>query len=338
MEVLRAIITDYVSTREPVGSKVLAQRHSLGVSPATIRNDMAVLEAAGLIVAPHTSAGRVPTERGYRLFVDHIDTIKPLSGAERAAISTLLSDVVDMDDVVERTVRILASLTHQLAVVQYPSLRRSGLRHLEIVELGPRRVLVVVITDTGRVEQSTIETSQEITPGLSSRVSAHLNATCGGLTGREVAGALEGLGDKFAPEDRWYVGAVVEKLTQTLQGEAEERIVLSGTSNLVRSGIDFERTILPVLDALEEQVVLLRLFSQMEDDAVTVSIGSENHHEGLAEVSVVAASYGGKQPREGVARLGVIGPTRMDYPGNIAAVRAVARYLSRILNQDTKES
>ena len=157
LDVLRAIVEDYVLTNEPVGSRALVERHTLGVSPATIRNDMAVLEDAGYIVQPHTSAGRVPTDRGYRLFVDRLSAIKPLTQAERQAISSFLEDAVDLDDVVDRSVRLLSQLTHQVAVVQYPSLRRSALRHVELVPVDDTRVLVVLITETGRVEQRTVE-------------------------------------------------------------------------------------------------------------------------------------------------------------------------------------
>ena len=157
LEVLRAIVEDFVSTNEPVGSKALAERHSLGVSPATVRNDMAALEEEGYITHPHTSAGRIPTDKGYRLFVDQLSTVKPLSPAERRAIQTFLEGAVDLDDVVRRSVRLLAQLTRQVAVVQYPSLSRSAVRHLEIVHLAPHRLLLVLITDTGRVEQRLLE-------------------------------------------------------------------------------------------------------------------------------------------------------------------------------------
>ena len=129
-EVLRAIVSDYVATREPVGSKSLVDRHQLGVSPATIRNDMAVLEDEGYIAQPHTSAGRIPTDKGYRLFVDRLSQVKPLSAGERKAIQAFLSEAVDLDDVLRRSVRLLAQLTRQVAVVQYPTLARS---------LGPAR-------------------------------------------------------------------------------------------------------------------------------------------------------------------------------------------------------
>ena len=136
LAVLRAIVEDYVSTHEPVGSKSLVDRHNLDVSPATIRNDMAVLEEQGYITQPHTSAGRVPTDKGYRLFVDRLSDMKPLSAAERRAIETYLAQAYDLDDVVMRTVRLLAQLTRQVAVVQYPSLTRSVVRHIELVRLA----------------------------------------------------------------------------------------------------------------------------------------------------------------------------------------------------------
>ena len=154
--VLRAIVQDYVHTSEPVGSKALLERHALGVSAATIRNDMASLEEDGLIAAPHTSAGRVPTDAGYRLFVDRLSAIKPMSSAEQRAISTFLDGAVDLDDVIARTVRLLASITRQVAIVQYPSLARSGVRHVELVPLAGTRLLVVLITTTGRVEQRVV--------------------------------------------------------------------------------------------------------------------------------------------------------------------------------------
>src|ERR1700733_5003047 len=139
LEVLRAIVEDYIATNEPVGSKALADRHNLGVSPATIRNDMAALEEDGLIAHPHPSPGRVPTDAGYRLFVDRLTSVKPLSVAERRAIQAFLDNAVDLDDVLQRAVRTLAQLTRNVAVVQYPSLSRSEVRHVELVELTPTR-------------------------------------------------------------------------------------------------------------------------------------------------------------------------------------------------------
>jgi len=331
--VLRAIVEDYVHTREPVGSKALAERHGLGVSPATIRNDMAALEEEGYIAQPHTSAGRVPTDKGYRLFVDRLHTIKPLSVAERRAIQSLLDGAVDLDDVVDRTVRLLAQLTRQVALVQYPSLSRSTVRHIELVPLGAQRLLLVLITDTGRVEQRVVDVPNDPSELLLGELRARLNAAATGQRLAQVAGAVAPLPDSFPPADVPLVRRVLDELEESLAIEREERIVLAGTANLARSGTDFGGTISPVLEALEEHVILLRLMSEMTEDGgdVGVRIGRETAYEGLAETAVVASGYGSRG--EVVARLGVLGPTRMDYPTTIAAVRAVARYVSRILAQ-----
>ncbi|MDQ1293195.1 MAG: heat-inducible transcriptional repressor [Actinomycetota bacterium] len=331
LAVLRAIVEDYVHSREPVGSKALAERHALGVSPATIRNDMAALEDEGYIAQPHTSAGRVPTDKGYRMFVDRLSTVKPLSMAERRAIHLLLDDAVDLDDVVNRTVRLLAQLTRQVAVVQYPSLTRSTVRHVELVPLSAGRLLVVLITNTGRVEQRVVDVGEDPSEALLGEIRARLNAAACGRRLSQVSAALAGVPETLAPEDRPVARSVLEALEDSLKIDREERIVLAGTANLARAGIDFQGSISTVLEALEEQVVLLKLLSEMSIDAgiVGVRIGHETAHAGLSETAVVASGYG--SPGEVVARLGVLGPTRMDYPTSIAAVRAVARYVSRIL-------
>jgi heat-inducible transcriptional repressor len=331
LAVLRAIVEDYVQTREPVGSKALVERHALGVSPATIRNDMAALEEEGLIAQPHTSAGRIPTDKGYRLFVDRLSTVKPLSAPEKKAIQTLLDGAIDLDDVVDRTVRLLAQLTHQVAVVQYPSLTRSTVRHVELVPLGSGRLLVVLITNTGRVEQRFVDVLLEPTDGTLGDLRARLNAVLSGRRLTEVSDLVASLPSAFPPEDRTFVRVVLDALEDTLALEREERLVLAGTANLARSGTDFAGSISPVLEALEEQVVLLKLLTEMAADTgvIGVRIGHEHQHAGLTETAVVASGYGGEG--EVVARLGVLGPTRMDYPTTIAAVRAVARYVSRIL-------
>ena len=231
LEILRAIVDEYVQTQEPVGSKAIADKRYLGISPATIRNEMAVLEEEGLIPQPHTSAGRIPTDRGYRLFVDKIATVKPLSTAERRAIETFLEGALDLDDVVKRSAKLLADITKQVAVVKYPQIGESH--------------------------------------------------------GREM-------------------------------------MAIYGTANLARSGEDLGATLSPILEALEEQVVLLRLLSDAHP-TVHVTIGSEQSDANLQSTSLVTVGYG----TEG--SLGILGPTRMDYAGSMAAVSAVARYVTRYI-------
>ncbi|MBD2893683.1 heat-inducible transcriptional repressor HrcA [Actinomadura nitritigenes] len=327
LAVLRAIVEDYVSTNEPVGSKALVDRHNLGVSSATIRNDMAVLEEQGYIAQPHTSAGRVPTDKGYRLFVDRLSTIKPLSVAERRAIETFLSGAYDLDDIVGRTVRLLAQLTRQVAVVQYPSLTRSSVRHVELVPVAEGRLLLVLITNTGRVEQRVIETGK-ISEESVGHLRALLNTCLDGLGFGDVPSAVADLPDKVGPDERPVAAAVLSVLLETLVENHEEKIVFAGAANL--AAVDFSQSLREVLVALEEQVVLMRLLGETGDSStLTVRIGTENPDEGLRSTSVVAADYGVGDLT--LARLGVLGPTRMDYPGTMGAVRAVARYVGQIL-------
>jgi len=236
LEILRAIVDEYVETQEPVGSKAIAEKRALGISPATIRNEMAVLEEEGFITQPHTSAGRIPTDRGYRLFVDKLSAVKPLSTAERRAIETFLEGAHDLDEVVKRSAKLLADITKQVAVVKYPKIGDS--------------------------------------PGL-------------------------------------------------------EMMAISGTANLARSGEDLGPTLSPILEALEEQVVLLRLLSDSHP-TVHVTIGSEQQDMNLQTTSLVTVGYGSD------ASLGILGPTRMDYAGSMAAVSAVARYVGRFITESAQ--
>lgn len=332
LEVLRAIVQDYVRTSEPVGSKTLLERHQLGVSAATVRNDMAVLEEEGLITAPHTSAGRVPTDAGYRLFVDRLSAIKPLTKAERVAIERFLQDAVDLDDVVGRTTRLLSSLTHQVAVMQYPSLSHSTVRHVELVPVGGNRLMVVLIANTGRVEQRVVDVGRDLgaEEGAVADLRSRINGAAVGHPFTAMTARLSDVVAAVPPEDRTVAEAVAHALADAAAEDVEERVVLAGTANLARVGSDFPTSLSSVLDALEEHVVLLRLMSGMSalaaEDAVAVSIGHENTYEPLRTTSVVATRYGVS------GGLGVVGPTRMDYPQAMAAVRAVAYYVADILD------
>jgi heat-inducible transcriptional repressor len=350
LEVLRVIVEDYVATQEPVGSKALVERHKLRVSPATVRNDMAALEEEGYLRQPHTSAGRVPTNKGYRLFVDRLSRIKPLSPAERRAIERFLAGAVDLDDVVNRTVRLLAQLTRQVAVVQYPSLSRSKVRHLELVPISTTRIMLVLITDTGRVEQRLVDLPAPIEPELVLDLRQVLNDTLGGLPFIDTTRPILELCEGARPELRGPMTALATVLLETLAERPEERIALAGTANLTRGGsLDFSGTLRPVLEALEEEVTLLKLFGAVreptagygqveragvsEREVTRGYIGEENEFEDLRATSVVSTGYG--PGNTVVGGLGVLGPTRMDYPATIATVRAVARYVGDVLAQSS---
>jgi heat-inducible transcriptional repressor len=330
LAVLRAIVEDYVRTHEPVGSKALVERHALGVSPATIRNDMAVLEEEGFIAQPHTSAGRIPTDKGYRLFVDRLSQVKPLSPAERRAIERFLEGAVDLDDVMGRSVRLLAQLTRQVALVQYPSLTSSAVRHVELLTLSEHRLLLVLIADTGRIEQRVVEVPASLDDPVMARLRADLNEAVGGRAFTSVAERVADLPERFDEASRPSVSVVLATLLETVVERHEERVVLGGTANLTRY-VDGFGGLQPVLEALEEQMVLLRLLGETGAD-ITVTIGHENPVAGMSGTSVVTAGYG--PHHDMVARLGVVGPTHMDYPSTMASVRAVARYLGQLLRTE----
>jgi heat-inducible transcriptional repressor len=316
-----------VATEEPVGSKTIASRAGLGISPATIRNEMAVLEDAGLITQPHTSAGRIPTNKGYRVFVDQLDQIKPLSNAERKAIENFLDGASDLDDVISRTVRLLAQVTKQVAVVQYPSLIKAKVRHIELVLLNPNRVMIVLITDTGRVEQRMAELPFDINESALSDLHHKLNVAIATQSLANVATKLDLLATTYRGSDKSNVMVLIATLIEMAIEHPEEKVVLAGTSNLARANQDLSSSIHPILEALEEQVVLLRLLSGT-DSSVRVQIGDEQSEKSLRKTSLVSVGYAN------IGALGILGPTRMDYAASITAVNAVANYVGRFLTEN----
>ena len=333
LAVLRAIVQDYVASREPVGSKTIVERHSFGVSAATIRNDMALLEEEELIAAPHTSSGRIPTDKGYRVFVDQLTDVRPLSQAQRQAIETFLGESSDLDELLARTVRLIAQLTKQLAVVQYPSFGSARVRHVELVSLAPDRVLGILIADSGQVEQRLVALDEPVDDETLSALRVRLNDLAGGQTMADAADALSGEIPGADGRHAVVVQTIAATLAEQARVQRQDRLVVAGAANLVRTEQDFAGSILGVIEAIEEQVVLLKLFGEMAGDehAVAVRIGRENASFGLGETSIVTSAF--EIPGRDVSRLGVVGPTRMDYTTSMAAVRAVARYLSRTLGE-----
>jgi len=333
LAVLKAIVQDYVATHEPVGSKGLVDRHQLGVSPATIRNDMAALEEEGYITAPHTSAGRVPTDQGYRLFVDQLSQIKPLSPAERKGIDRFLGEAADLDDVMGRTVRLLAQLTKQVAVVQYPSLARSHVRRIEFIPVTDHKLMIILIVDSGRVEQRIVDCALPLQEDILAELRARLSVAVADQPFSSIPARLENFDQEFPADARPLVHAVIASILETVTEKLDERIVLGGTSHLAHYNQVFAMSIQPVLEALEEQVVLLKLLGETANSQkVSVRIGHENEFAGLSSTSVVTSQYG--KENAPVASLGVVGPTHIDYAGTMSTVQAVAQYVSRILSEN----
>ena len=291
-DVLRAIVSDYVATREPVGSKALVERHHLGVSPATIRNDMAVLEDEGYIAQPHTSAGRIPTDKGYRLFVDRLSQVKPLSAGERRAIQSFLSEAVDLDDVLRRSVRLLAQLTRQVAVVQYPTLSRSVVRHVEAVALDPRRLLLVSSPTPAGSSSASSNSRDDITDDAVATLRSLLRRAGRAPARRGASAAVTSLAAMADPTGCVVVVPRVGVLLDALVEHPEERLVLSGTSHVTGAWADQPARCAACWRRWTSRSLLKLLAALDTPDAVMVSIGRENADDNLSTSALVSAGYG----------------------------------------------
>lgn len=357
MLVLRAVVEDYIRSQEPVGSTSLTRDHDLGVSSATIRNDMAALEDEGYLIQPHTSAGRVPTEKGYRYFVDRLATVVPLSEAQRRGINSFLSGSVSLKDALQRSARLLSEITGQVAVVTSPSLAKATLRHVEMVPVAMTTLLAVVITDTGRVAQHGLTIASMPAVDEINRLSNTVNEQCVGLSLSKSAETVRSIAASAGYESvRGVADALADAFESMALDERANELYMSGTSHLAHSRSLTD--LAPLFDALEEQVVLMKLMSNLSEETnasgVGVAIGSEMHTPGLLHASVVSSGYGrsgeagepaGNEPEtesetesqtndmEPIAFVGSIGPTHMDYAATMAAVRAVARYLTAFLSE-----
>ena len=324
LDVLRAIVVEYVNTKEPVASKAVAQSYVQGVSSATIRNDMGVLEEEGLIRQPHTSAGRVPTEAGYRIFVDCLDPSATQVARNRALLVERLGSVESLEDAIGRTVRVLAGITGQAAVAEYPDLVADRIRRVEMIDLDDARLLVIVVTAAGKVFERRVTVPEAVIGADWDRVRDSVNRAVEGVLADEVAQALATADVELELKDAYSLAAGA--VQESLRALETSRIVTAGAANLARSGVDI-RDVASVLEVLEDQTALMQVLHRIHMAPVQVSIGAENLHEGLTDVSLVSAMYAAPTS----SHVGVIGPTRMDYARSLAAVEAVSGYLSRLL-------
>jgi heat-inducible transcriptional repressor len=327
--VLRAIIEDYVATQEPIGSKSIVERHRLKVSPATVRNEMAVLEDEGYIVQPHTSAGRIPTDKGYRTFVDRLNEVRALSTAESKAISQVLQGAVDLDDVMQKTVKLLAQLTGQVSVIQYPILSNSVVKHIDLIAVTDSRIMIVLVANSGRLEQATVELPKPLSLEALDSLRLKLKSTITDKKFSDVSTLISNFSKTANPAEVKSIEVIVEKVNNLAMESGDQKVMIGGAGNLARLDPDFSKNLLPVLDEIEENVVVLKLLGEMSSsDDIFVRIGHENKASNLHSASIVATGY---SSGDSLSKLGIVGPTRMDYPGTMAAVGAVARYLGRIL-------
>ena len=321
-KVLRALIEDYIEYALPVGSRTLTERHHLGVSPATVRNDLSALEDAGFIQQPHTSAGRVPTDAGYRTFVDEL-LLSGLAEEERPhrdMVEELRSSASELDALMERTSAALARLTNCLSVVMAPSVVAGRIPQITLVSLSDWQAIVIVVAEDGQVVNRTITFTEEVSADELAGAQNLLNRVLVGQSARDVrrsldANTVEALSDPL-------VQLIIDEVIDCLGESDGNRAHSLGISSLLRQPeFSDAKALLPVMEVLEDDRVLLHTFDEtaQEGGPVMVRIGHENPASELAGVSIVACPYG-RGEADGI--VAVIGPTRMNYASAIRAVRA----------------
>jgi heat-inducible transcriptional repressor len=329
--ILRTIVSHYVRSGEPVGSKAVAERFPTKVSPATVRNEMAVLEDFGFIFQPHTSAGRVPTDAGYRYYVDAWAARPKLSAHDSQRVRTFFGEPrYELEDSLRRTASLLSELTDHAAMVFSPSLERSIVRHLELVKLTDERAMLVMVTNTGWVENHIVLSPAAVDEITLADVAELLNRLIVGTPHETVADTILAGVDRLPLEFRDLATRVADVLREEMLDRGTERVFLEGTSNIVdeHKFSDLE-TVRQVIGALEHKRVLLELVADaLAVERVMVRIGIENDIEEMRACSVITAPYA--VDGSIIGTLGIVGPTRMDYRRTIAAVNEVADHLGRM--------
>ena len=330
--VLSALVDEYVASVQPVGSKVLVQRYGLGCSPATVRSELAALEETGYVYQPHVSAGRIPTDSGYRAYVDDVVTpaASGLPGGDAERIRRRYAVVErELGEVLHETSAMLSRLTSYVAVVVAPTFRRARIRRVTLVQLAPRRALVVVVTDSGQVADRAIEFDADVTADELMRVEDYLSQTLDGAVEAAAESARTRIAAMSGRESVIALRALNEVLDCLAEADAD-RVVTGGVPALLaHPEFSDPAAVRPLLALLEDGISMLTVISDvMRTPEVEVRIGHENPSAELGHTSVVAARYG-NEDLGGV--IGVIGPTRMDYRRAVAAVRTVSDTLSDVL-------
>ncbi|MBU2572017.1 MAG: heat-inducible transcriptional repressor HrcA [Gammaproteobacteria bacterium] len=336
LQLLKALVERYIQDGQPVGSRALSKDTELKLSPATIRNVMADLEDMGLIRSPHTSAGRVPTVSGYRLFIDSLLTVKPLNSEELKLLRKNLIAKDNVNDVIGMASRILSDVTRMAGVVTLPKRELVSLRHIEFLPLSNTRVLVIFVTNEQEVHNKILHTSKQFTPAQLQQAANYLNSVYSGLSLAAVRKAvLKELKDAQEQMNREMLDAVQMAKLALDPEKSDEDYVLSGETNLMGFSelSDMER-LKELFDAFSQKRGVIHLLDQcLNAEGVQIFIGEESGYHAFEQCSLVTAPYSINEQVVGV--LGVIGPTRMAYERVIPFVDVTAKLLGAALNPKT---
>jgi len=329
-KVLHAVVSEYLATGDAVGSHTVAKRYGLDISPATVRSVMSDLEDQGLLRHPHTSAGRVPTDRGLRVYVDTLLRVRSLSTSEKGEIRGRIGPATEVPDVMQRVSRLLRELSHLAVIVQAPRPESDAVSHVEFVRLREGQLLAVIATASGQLQNKLIHVDFALSPSDLDRINNYLNGLVAGLTldqmRKRILQEIERERSAFDPVRSQALGLVAAAIPS---GDAAGDILLDGQANLVEKASDLERARC-VLRTLEEKDQIVKLLDRtLAAPGICVFIGAEANLADLDDISVVAASYGGEDRPLGT--IGVIGPSRMNYSKVIPLVDFTADVITEIL-------
>jgi heat-inducible transcriptional repressor len=326
--ILNAVVTEYVGSAQPVGSQHVVDAPGVSVSSATVRSDMAALERDGYLVQPHTSAGRIPTDKGYRFFVDHLSGTSSLDPGGRLQVRRFFDHAHgEIEQMLERTSGLLADLTDCTAMVVGPSHESAAVRSVQLVGLGHRLVLVVVVLADGAVRKQSIELSEEVDDAVLAEAGGRLAAHARGAPLSQVGGTVAPCGKPVVDS---VVTSGVSALFTLSESESGDQLFVGGSSRMA-AAFDAVDTVRSVLTILEQQLVVVSLLRHILDTGLTVAIGTEHGVEPLASCAIVVMPVSVDGIEAGT--IGLLGPTRMNYPLALAAARVVGDRLGRRLGE-----
>lgn len=331
--ILQAIVDDYVTTAEPVGSRALARKCGLGISPATIRNEMSDLELLGFLEQPHTSAGRIPSPRGYRFYVDCLLAPPKISENEISLITNWYeARVKSIEEVFLETARIISRVTRNVSLVTAPTFTKSSFKYLQFLPLDDSRAIVVVVTDAGFVENKVIDIPEGTSFPDLQQIAAGINRRLAGLDFDLIKSSLLGEIKQDLLTDPALFETALAVLRQALAVEKSERVYLGGTTQLL-SQPEFRDVdkIKELLAMLEEEQLLSDILHMKDSDGVVVTIGQENKYSGIRDCSVVQATY--RVDGQVIGTLAVLGPTRMEYGKIMSVLEFMHNHLGEILKK-----